>query len=114
MFEQIQTNFNVQLDAERRIIEQAFGLLKGKWRKLKYLDVTNLSFLPEIIVTACIFHNFILDVEGPGPDGIDVDLDDGMSSSDEDEHGQHDVDFVDLDEEEEIASNKRNRLAHSL
>ena len=60
---QAQTNYNLKHSRERCFIERAFGLLKGKWRKLKYLDVTNLQFLPFIILSACVLHNYIIDTE---------------------------------------------------
>lgn len=44
------------------MIERAFARLKGKWRRLKYVDVTNLSYAPYIIIAACCFHNFTIDV----------------------------------------------------
>ena len=59
-----QKSFNHQLSVTRSIIEITFALLKEKWRKLFYLDVTNLSFIPSIIGAACVLHNFVIDAEG--------------------------------------------------
>jgi len=49
------------------VIERTNGILKMKFQKLLFLDVTNLSFIPNIIAAACVLHNFIEDAEG----GID-------------------------------------------
>ena len=47
------------------MIERANGILTMKFQKLLYLDVTNLSFIPNIVTAACVLHNFIRDAEGP-------------------------------------------------
>ncbi|CAI6353400.1 unnamed protein product [Macrosiphum euphorbiae] len=41
-------------------IELSFGLLKGRWRRLLYLNVTNISRAPNIILACCVLHNFCL------------------------------------------------------
>ncbi len=60
---------------ERSGVERSFRRQKGKWRKIRFLDVTNLKFLSEIITSSCILHNFVLEVDGS-------DSDDYTSSSD--------------------------------
>ncbi|KAF2887456.1 hypothetical protein ILUMI_18717 [Ignelater luminosus] len=55
-----QTRFNQVLSGQRSVIERAFGLLKGKWRRLKYLDVALAAKIPEVVLAACILHNFLL------------------------------------------------------
>lgn len=82
--------------------------MKGKWRKIKtWLDISNLRFLPYIIASACIFHNYVIDVEG---DSDSESEDDRVPSSDESE---------DEDEEAERAHNQqavrlRNQVAMNL
>jgi hypothetical protein len=105
----VQLNYNHQHSIERSKIERAFALFKGKWRKFRYLDVTNLSFIPDSIAAAVILHNFILDVEGD-------DNEEEYNNSDE-EFNEH----IDSDSEDEMddgenrpAVAKRNRLAYSL
>jgi len=56
-----QKKFNNAHSATRVDIERCFGLLKGKFRKLKYLDMRNVREIPFVIVTCCVLHNFILD-----------------------------------------------------
>lgn len=53
----IQKNFNKIHSKSRVVIEQAFGLLKGRFRRLKYLDMTRPDLIPLIIISACILHN---------------------------------------------------------
>ena len=85
------------------MIEKAFGLLEGQWRKLKYVDLTNLDVMPFIIVAACLLHNFILDVEGEEEFDYEEDSDD-----EDDESGDE------ADEEDEDAVAKRNEICRIL
>jgi len=55
-----QTRYNVVHSAARSVIERAFGRLKGKFRRLKYLDVTRTDLAALIIETACVLHNMSL------------------------------------------------------
>lgn len=55
----IQAHFNQVLSTARSKIEQAFGRLKNKFRRLKYLDA-NIENVPLIISASCILHNFII------------------------------------------------------
>ena len=57
----LQKSYDRQLSAQRSVIERAFALLKGKWRKLLFLNVTNLSYIPHILAAACFLHNFAVD-----------------------------------------------------
>ncbi|XP_011149399.1 putative nuclease HARBI1 [Harpegnathos saltator] len=56
-----QTNYNVKLSNIRSIIERAIGLLKGKFRRLKYLDISTPALGNIIIAAAYIMHNFLID-----------------------------------------------------
>lgn len=55
--------YNSRLSLARTIIEQAFGLLKGKWRRLKFLDMARIDLIP-VIIAACVLHNFIIKNQG--------------------------------------------------
>lgn len=57
---QRQRRFNTVMSGQRTVIEQAFGLLKGKWRRLKYLDMSLPQAIPEVVLAACILHNLVL------------------------------------------------------
>lgn len=58
-----QRRYNYMHSLSRCAIERAFGLLKGKFRRLRYLDVCTLSAVPNVVVAACVLHNFILQME---------------------------------------------------
>ncbi len=62
-------------------MENSLALLKGKFRKLKFIDVTNLNYIPNIIATAVVFHNFIVDAEG---DFVETDSDEDYDERDVD------------------------------
>jgi DDE superfamily endonuclease len=74
-----QRNFNTTLSAARSVIERAFALLKGRFRRLKYVDMTITERIPTIIMACCILHNFCLS-RGDIPDEIE-DLDDDAENS---------------------------------
>ena len=53
-----QKNFNTTLSKRRVVVENAFSLLKVKFRRIKtLLDVTNTSRASSITVAACVLHN---------------------------------------------------------
>ncbi|XP_044766215.1 putative nuclease HARBI1 [Coccinella septempunctata] len=55
-----QKKHNYMLSADRVKIEHAFGLLKGRWRRLQYINVYNICKTVEIITASCVLHNFCL------------------------------------------------------
>lgn len=49
------------IHAKTRVsIECAFGLLNGRWKRLLYLNKTNIENAPNVILTCCFLHNFCL------------------------------------------------------
>lgn len=54
-------NFNRVLAATRQVIERAFALLKGRWRRLKYLDMNSIEMIAYVILSCCVLHNICLD-----------------------------------------------------
>jgi len=54
------STYITRLSSIRSIIERAYGLLKGKWRRLKYLDVQSTEMTNYIIAAACTLHNFLI------------------------------------------------------
>lgn len=103
---QVQINYNRHHSSQRSVVERAIGLLKGKWRRLKFVDVTNIDLIPNIVASSCVLHNFVLDVEG------DV-LEDDFYLSDEEEESDED-DFEDDHHMHDDARLKRDRIANSL
>lgn len=53
-------SFNNKLSQCRVVIENAFGLLKGWFRRLKYLKTIRLDLISLLIVSACILHNICI------------------------------------------------------
>lgn len=56
--------YNTKLSTIRSIIERAFGLLKTKFRRLKFLDISNFNLGNQMIAAACVLHNFIIIYDG--------------------------------------------------
>lgn len=66
----MQSKFNTILSSTRVVVEQAFGILKKKFRILKYIEVQR-AHMPKLITMACmILHNIIIDNEGNIDDEI--------------------------------------------
>ncbi|XP_066589412.1 putative nuclease HARBI1 [Prorops nasuta] len=57
----IQKNFNKKLSSTRMTIEKAFGLLKARFRKLKYVYMYRTDMIPLVILSCCILHNICID-----------------------------------------------------
>jgi len=64
--------FNYRHSATRIVIENAFGLLKGRFRRLKFFENNDLTFIIKCIVAAAVLHNICLNNE----DEIDINNDD--------------------------------------
>jgi len=100
----MQKRFNVVLSSSRVVIEQTFGLLKGRFRRLKFLDMSDLKLAAKVVVTACVLHNICID-------------NDDIGSSDDDEIAadEHDVDEL---RDEDVTVNmgfvKRDNIALAL
>lgn len=52
-------NYNKSQSAARQMLERAFALLKGRFRRLKYLDMLLIAEISEVIMSCCILHNFV-------------------------------------------------------
>ena len=64
-----QRNCNKALSRARVVIEQAFGMLKGRWRCLLVKLDESVDKIPLTIITCCILHNICIEVH----DDVDVD-----------------------------------------
>lgn len=51
---------NKCLSSDRVVIEHTFGILKGRWKRLAFIDTYNISKAIEIVVATCILHNFCI------------------------------------------------------
>lgn len=56
----MQQNFNYVHAQTRQIIERAFALLKGRFRRLKFLDMNRDNMIPNVIIASCVLHNICL------------------------------------------------------
>lgn len=110
-----QINFNTIHSSSRMVIENAIALLKGKFRRLKYLEITKLRNAKFYIIAAVCLHNYIL-----GDDNTYGNTD--MSSSEDDSESETSQPSQDTEEEDEEESNtgtmeaelKRDAIADSL
>lgn len=69
-----QKNFNKKLSQCRIVIEHAFAYLKGRFRRLKYLETVKLDLIALLIVSECILHNICI-FNGDLPEEIVNDVD---------------------------------------
>lgn len=67
--------FNNAHSSTRVDIERCFRLLKGKFRKLKFLDMHKVKEIPSLIVACCALHNFIIMHENIDDTDIEVEID---------------------------------------
>ncbi|KAG0423796.1 hypothetical protein HPB47_000440 [Ixodes persulcatus] len=90
--------YNTKHATTRVAIERAFGILKGRFRRLKYIEARRPERIVTTIVAACVMHNACMEWrniydgplhtedDGPAGDGTDSDSSEsGGSSSDEDD-----------------------------
>jgi len=85
-----QLEFNYLHSSTRMAIEKAFGVLKGRFRRLKFFnELRHLQFIVQIVIACCILHNICING-----------LDDGMDFYVND-------DFVDINNDINIEENNR-------
>lgn len=53
--------FNKKQASARSIIERSFALLFGRFRRLRYLDMNRIEFIPATILASCVLHNICLE-----------------------------------------------------
>nr|CAI5854008.1 unnamed protein product [Callosobruchus analis] len=58
-----QREFNYRHSATRIKIENAFGALKGRFRRLKRFYNENIMFMVECIIAAAVLHNICIDFQ---------------------------------------------------
>lgn len=76
-----QLHYNEKHAGTRQVIERAFGLLKGRWRRLKCLEMEDIEEMSHVATAACVLHNFCLFADqGDIEQFLDEDGDDGDNS----------------------------------
>lgn len=101
-----QRQFNYKLSSVRSVIERAFGLLKRRFRILKYLDILCLDWAPKYIIACCVLHNICIDNNDFEPDVVLdplYDIDDDQPNDMPADRGQI-----------RLGQNKRDRLCAEL
>ncbi|XP_039313510.1 uncharacterized protein LOC120359578 [Solenopsis invicta] len=97
-----QKRFNKILSQKRQTIERAFALLKGRFRRLKFLDMSRLDLIPFFILAACVLHNICLQSN----DDVEDFIGEGREPE---EQGNHDREIEDNDERQEFADGEIKR-----
>ena len=52
-----QNHYNFCLSSTRQVAERSFGLLKGRFRRLQYVDVQEVETAVQLCMCCCVFHN---------------------------------------------------------
>lgn len=58
-------NFNYKLSKSRVIIENAFGLLKERFRQLVRLDFHEVDSMAKFVISCCVLHNLCIYAKDP-------------------------------------------------
>lgn len=111
--------YNNRLSSIRSTIERAFVLLKGKFRKLKYLEMYNMDLVNYAIASACILHNFLLIEEGDCDEYDEVENEENDVLNVEVENEENDVLNIEVENVEirnitDKGQEKRNAIVEML
>lgn len=55
--------YNHRLLETRLVAQNAFTLLRGRWKRLKFVGMTRTALIPNVIMACCVLHNFCLSHE---------------------------------------------------
>ena len=67
--------WNQQISKGRVVIENCFGILKCRWRKLRDIQNYRMDFIVKIVLAAFTLHEYICDAHPNGCPGIVDDID---------------------------------------
>ena len=116
---QVQKIYNRLHSSQRTVIEHTNGLLKMKFRKVfKFLNANNLEFIPRILASACVLHNFILEAEDEEYDADEADIENEINQlrlgfdDDDDDDVVSDSDDEEQDELYVYVARYRTRIAN--
>lgn len=56
----VEVTFNNAHARTRQVIERAFALLFGRFRRLRYLDMNRVDLIAPTVIAACVLHNICL------------------------------------------------------
>ena len=54
-----QKHYNYIQVVTRNIVERTFALFKGRFPRMKYVEVNNVKEIPDIVLSTCVIHNII-------------------------------------------------------
>lgn len=108
-----QVQFNTRLNSVRQVIGRAFGRLKGKFMKLKLLNIKTVEHGNAIIAACCILHNFVINENLADEMNYEYESDEDDISDDEDDNISEDESDIELDEFIETID-KRTAFANSM
>jgi hypothetical protein len=100
----VQIKYNKIHSSTRVAVERTIGLLKCKWRRLKYLDMSLVEEIPTIITACCVLHNIVL-MTDQYVDEDEHDTDPDMGPADDNSSQQNG---------NSQAENKRRQIAQQL
>jgi len=49
--------YNSKLSSKRVVTEQAIGLLKNRFRRLRYLNISSVELASKMVMAVCMLHN---------------------------------------------------------
>jgi len=64
--------YNKVLSSARALVEQAFGLLKGRWRVLHDVVSAETELVPSIMEACARLHNYLVDLNDPWDAAVDA------------------------------------------
>lgn len=56
----VQLHYNTKHSGTCQVIERQFGSLKGRWKRLKGLEMEDFKETPFVVTAACVLQNFCL------------------------------------------------------
>ncbi|CAH1977610.1 unnamed protein product [Acanthoscelides obtectus] len=103
-----QKNFNLKLSQTRAAIENAFALLKGRFRRLKFMETVRLDLICLLIVSACVLHNICI-LKGDNPEHL-FNLEEEL----EEERRVNGANILELPQNNQPALEKRANIMNGL
>ncbi|KAB0804577.1 hypothetical protein PPYR_01547 [Photinus pyralis] len=101
---EVQKHYNTAHAKTRVPIEQAFALLKGRFRRLKLVENTRIDRIPIMVVSACILHNICM----LNKDILDINI-----QSEQNEEREMTINYA-AESVTQAGKNKREIIAHNM
>jgi hypothetical protein len=111
--EQERVTFNIALAKARVAVEQAFGRLKQRWRRLKLLDAASVESGVLWIHACTVLHNFC-EMRGDVLEREELERVEEILARDMHDRAGQEVEEIGILTEDESRHRVRNRIAHEL